>query len=738
MANNFQVRDANGALVTLASTDTGGGTQAVIHRIADATNAHYLPTGDAAARTIYVTPNDGTTSVTVKPASTLAQVTDASLVVQPLQATDGTHTAPLGDAVARAVVVKVTDGANPVAVTTASAAVAENTSTWLKALAGLYAIDPAASAGSQQVPVQCQATATPNLRVALYSGPNVASLAQFHNTDNQSLGGSAYGLLAGGVTQIKNAAGNLDRQTETGTDGIPALGITTGAAQFATGFYTTDSADNFAAGTRTFTPAAMAGLAGAAPWSIQAGSVLLLDANTVLVTLGAQSSGNFTLTFNNQTTSNIAFNATAAAVATALQGLSSIGSSSNVSVSGSAGGPYTVVLPAQLAGVLNGVTGNFSGLTTPANAGVTYPNKEVVVVTAVTATGFTAVTAKSHNGTGAIPFGVWGAVYNQEKDVSGETDGSKGVGVNSAVEIQYNGGAVNATSNYDRARNLQGKGFTQQTGLTITQYATSLTLGSNPTNLYPGQQIILGPTAEAVYVDQTYTPGSTTVPLTSPVQNASQTTAAWSSFAPAGPGLNTFLPDGEGIEVAALYDATSGRYALLRSASGDALDAKNVPVETPGLFNGSGSASSSIDRARSGSAANLSGKSSAGSELCASPGEWSAGGTPTPAAATQATVTQAAGGVGVRHVCRSISATLATAGTAQSAAVQLNLRDGATGAGTVLWSKQVVLPSNSVWEVNLTGLNVVGSANTAMTLEFGAAGAAGSYQSVGLTGYDCS
>ncbi|TDO18140.1 bacteriophage lambda head decoration protein D [Mycobacterium sp. BK086] len=58
------------------------------------------------------------------------------------------------------------------------------------------------------------------------------------------------------------------------------------------------------------------------------------------VTIDA-TSGNFTLTYAGQTTGNIAYNAAATAVQTALAGLSTVGAG-NVSVSGSDGGPYTV------------------------------------------------------------------------------------------------------------------------------------------------------------------------------------------------------------------------------------------------------------------------------------------------------------------------------------------------------------------------------------------------------------
>jgi len=74
----------------------------------------------------------------------------------------------------------------------------------------------------------------------------------------------------------------------------------------------------------------------------QTTSELLFGSNEKqMVTLKAATSGDFTVKFQGQTTAAIPFNATAAVVQGALEGLSSIGSG-NVSVSGAAGGPYTV------------------------------------------------------------------------------------------------------------------------------------------------------------------------------------------------------------------------------------------------------------------------------------------------------------------------------------------------------------------------------------------------------------
>ncbi|OYN79983.1 phage major capsid protein [Mycolicibacterium sphagni] len=58
--------------------------------------------------------------------------------------------------------------------------------------------------------------------------------------------------------------------------------------------------------------------------------------------------GTFTVTYKGQTTSGLAFDAAASAVQTAIRGLSTVGSG-NVTVTGSAGGPYTVTFAGALA-----------------------------------------------------------------------------------------------------------------------------------------------------------------------------------------------------------------------------------------------------------------------------------------------------------------------------------------------------------------------------------------------------
>lgn len=99
-----------------------------------------------------------------------------------------------------------------------------------------------------------------------------------------------------------------------------------------------------------------------------------------VVSLGTPSAGNFTLTYNGQTTAPIVFNAAASAVQSALQLLTAIGT--NATVQGSAGGPYTVIFAGPLLndGLL--LSGSGAGLTggTFAVAAPTFFNNELNIV----------------------------------------------------------------------------------------------------------------------------------------------------------------------------------------------------------------------------------------------------------------------------------------------------------------------------------------------------------------------
>jgi len=136
-------------------------------------------------------------------------------------------------------------------------------------------------------------------------------------------------------------------------------------------------------------------------------------------------------------------------------------------------------------------------------------------------------------------------------------------------------------------------------------------------------------------------------------------------------------------------------------------------------------------RRKSASPTNLATFSGEGAGLSASPGEWTAN--QAPAAATQATATRAAAAGAGRNVCRSITVSIACA--AVQAALEFVVRDGATGVGTILWRVKLACPAGDSRVVTLGGLNIVGSAATAMTIESLAAPAATNSATVAMTGY---
>lgn len=147
---------------------------------------------------------------------------------------------------------------------------------------------------------------------------------------------------------------------------------------------------------------------------------------------------------------------------------------------------------------------------------------------------------------------------------------------------------------------------------------------------------------------------------------------------------------------------------------------------------------STWSRIRGASATNVALAQSLGAQLTTLPGQWSVSNAA--AANTQATASKAAGGAGVRHVFTGISASLAsgsTAVTVPATPVLVVVRDGATGAGTIIWQRyvSVITTAGGCASIDLSGLNIPGSANTAMTVEFNAAGGVGSFESVSMQGY---
>lgn len=110
-----------------------------------------------------------------------------------------------------------------------------------------------------------------------------------------------------------------------------------------------------------------------------------------------------------------------------------------------------------------------------------------------------------------------------------------------------------------------------------------------------------------------------------------------------------------------------------------------------------------------------------------------------PATSSQATVSKAAV-PGWRHVAGNVCFSGTTGGTAPAVtSFNVNLRDGATGAGTVLASWTVLIPATINVQAPApfcTGpLNIGGSVNTAMTIEFSAS-LTNLNENVSMVGFD--
>lgn len=108
-----------------------------------------------------------------------------------------------------------------------------------------------------------------------------------------------------------------------------------------------------------------------------------------------------------------------------------------------------------------------------------------------------------------------------------------------------------------------------------------------------------------------------------------------------------------------------------------------------------------------------------------------------PATNTQATATKASAGAGVRNVCTGFSVAIsANSGTPTALQLTVSLIDGTSGGTTYLWRSTISLPAIPGATVAIVrgGLWLPGSAATALTLEFSAAGGASTFESVSMEG----
>ncbi len=120
-----------------------------------------------------------------------------------------------------------------------------------------------------------------------------------------------------------------------------------------------------------------------------------------------------------------------------------------------------------------------------------------------------------------------------------------------------------------------------------------------------------------------------------------------------------------------------------------------------------------------------------GVQMVGAPSNWSQA--VEPAADTLASTTKAAVAA-QRHVCTAIGGSLVGV-AAIAAPLYLRLRDGATGAGAILWSQAFVVPIGTCLNFAVSGLNIVGTENTAMTLEWSAGPGATNFETVSLSGH---
>ncbi|HWZ65626.1 MAG TPA: hypothetical protein VNX65_02390 [Patescibacteria group bacterium] len=350
----------------------------------------------------------------------------------------------------------------------------------------------------------------------------LATITQFHASDNQALG-SGNGLYTGGVAQIVNQPGTLDRARETGIDQVAAVGLPAGSQQLAVPFNSSVVANITAGANRIVTPANMSG--------IKVGSQVLVDSGTAqeTVVVTATTLTTFTATFVNSHT-----------------------------------GPGIPTLTFWYNQARDASTGDL-------------------------------ITASGLSPSATYLFNSAKQVFEYDRSANGELDGASGQGTAVAAEYEFNGGgpgtavSQSGVNNFDRARNLSGKGFTSS-NITAGGGAgsTAVTLLA-ATGLQAGApiyfDITVSGTQEVAYTVPTYAPGTNPVYLQTALIN-SHTNASWDTYTPNGPGLNGFLATGIGIEEEALYNPVDGKFYIERSATQDGVAAANVVLESVALWNG--------------------------------------------------------------------------------------------------------------------------------------------------------
>jgi hypothetical protein len=191
-----------------------------------------------------------------------------------------------------------------------------------------------------------------------------------------------------------------------------------------------------------------------------------VNAQQTVTLTGGPTGGTFTLTFGGQTTSNIAYNAAASTVQTDLQALSSIGSG-NATVSGSAGGPYTVTFIGTLGDAPRALmTASGSGLT-----GGSSPGVSIASLTTGVAPTYNITVSGSAGGPYTVTFGnllgdvmvapLLGetALHGDGTGLTGGTDPTVTVTVQTQGQPAFvNQALANTTQQYDGVKNFYDHG----------------------------------------------------------------------------------------------------------------------------------------------------------------------------------------------------------------------------------------------------------------------------------------
>lgn len=181
---------------------------------------------------------------------------------------------------------------------------------------------------------------------------------------------------------------------------------------------------------------------------------------------------------------------------------------------------------------------------------------------------------------------------------------------------------------------------------------------------------------------------------------------------------------------------TSGRTLVVGAAADGAAIAGNPVIE--GLDDGVNARyARSASLANMATAETLTGVNSIGSQFTEKGQRWSV--ISNPATSSKATASIAAE-ANVRHVVDCISFSASGAGAVAAGQFTISVRDGATGAGTVIWTFEAGQPGLTTGQetfnpFGLCGLSLVGTTNTAMTLEFNT-GLTNLTEAVSMSGYN--